>query len=194
LADEVGWLLGVQFCVGVVPAGDAGSACLVAGNPEYVLQAGKQAYAEEWQLHRPERAELVVMAVGADAAGHGWEQVSRALETARQLVERKGRIVLLTELTEAPSPGIQMLSQFRSPKAALKPLRAAMPPDVVAATRIAQAAEWAEVFLYSQLPDQTVEDLFLHPLGSLTELQRLLDAGISTSVISGGQYALVDPD
>lgn len=188
LVDEVGWLLGVQFCIGVIPGAGNEFAMLFAGTPDAVLRAGQSAYSDLWTIESPQRCELVLVAVQADAAGHHWDQLGRAAEVARKLVEKDGRILLLSQVRADPGPGLKLMAAHRSAKSALKPLRTAMPPDVQTATRIARAAAWAKVFLLSELPQSTVEDLFLYPIANLEEVQRLLDSDDSTAFIAGAQH------
>ena len=66
----------------------------------------------------PERVETVIVAVSTDVSGHGWNQIGRAVATARQLVERGGRIVILSELDEQPGDGLSLLRREDYPEIA----------------------------------------------------------------------------
>lgn len=191
LVDEIGWLLGTQFCIGVVPGPGDTVHNVFAGAPDAVLRLGEQAVSGGWGVNLDQRVELVIAAVEADASGHHWEQVARAADVARRLVEQGGRIVLLTELNEQPGPGLQLLRSQRSARAALRPLREQKPHDVVIASRIARAADWAHVSLASCLPDDLVEDLFLSPLHEMAEVQRLLDTDDATALLGSAQQVFV---
>ena len=188
LVDEVAWLLGAQFSIQVVPAGGHGIAAVVAGQADSVLQRGKQLLAEHWRMSLTQRPELVIAAVEADAAGHDWSQVAAALELARQIVVRDGRVLLLTDLAQPPSDGIRLIAQCRSPREALKPLREAAPPDLLTATRIARGIDWTNVYLLSRLDPQLVEDLCMIPLDSAAEAARLIEGDEPCVVISGAQH------
>jgi len=89
-------------------------------------------------------------------------------------VTKGGRIILLSELAEELGPGLQRIREERSPRNAVQPLRKLTPPDWIAATQIAMSADWAHVHLLSKLPSATVESLFLTPLDSAEDVQRLL--------------------
>ena len=73
------------------------------------------------------------------------------------------------------------------PNDALKPIQQACPPDYLAATRIAKAVDWANVYLLSELPTGTVEDLFMIPLETEQEVQKLLQGDDTTIVIESAQ-------
>jgi nickel-dependent lactate racemase len=188
LVDEVGWLLGVQYTIQVVPAGGGGVAAVISGQTESVLQRGKELLSEHWKVRVSERPELVIVAVEADAAGHGWEQVGAALELARHIVVRDGRILLLTDLNAEPGDGVKIIAECRSPRDALKPLRDKAPPDLLTATRIAKGIDWANVYLLSRLDPQLVEDLCMIPLESAAEAARLIEGDEPCAIIGGAQY------
>lgn len=191
LADEVGWLLGVQFVVQVVPAVGGGVADVLAGLAEPVFARGKQRLREHWQLDVDERPELVVVSVDSDACGHGWPQVAAALDTARRIVARDGRILVLTELADAPTEGIELIRDARTPHEALRPVRERAQADRVEALQLAQALDRANVYLLSQLADDLVESLFMVPLASPQEAGRVLEGAERCAVIGSAQHAFV---
>jgi nickel-dependent lactate racemase len=191
LVDEIAWLLGTQFSIQVVPGAGHGIAAVIAGLAEPVLDRGKELLARSWRLDVGRRPELVIAAVDSDAAGHSWPQLAAALDLARQVVARDGRVVVLTELEEEPTDGIRLIKESRAPRDALQPIRAAAPPDLIAATQIAKALDWMNVYLVSRLDPQLVEDLFMIPLSGPDEVSRLIVGNESCAVIGGAQHAAV---
>lgn len=194
LVDEIGWLLGLQLSIAVVPSSGSGALEILIGQTETVLQQARKSLAANWLVKPVERAELVLVTVTADAAGHGWDQVAAAIDVARRLVERNGRIIVLTELQESPGPGMDILRSVREPREALRLIQQAHPPDLIAAFRVASAADWANVALLSPLPPDLVEDLFLVPLESPEEVQRLLQLDELTAIVESAQHACVLSD
>ena len=191
LADEVGWLLGVQFVLQVVPAERGGVAAVLAGSADAVFAAGRQQLIDRWQIDVTRRAELVVATVDADAGGHGWRQVAAALDAARRLVARDGRILLLTELSEQPSEGIELMRDARSPREALRPIRERAQVDRREALQLAQALDRANIYLLSQLPDDLVEDLFMVPVATPREAGRVVEGAGQVAVVGSAQHAFV---
>jgi nickel-dependent lactate racemase len=191
LVDEVAWLLGTQFSIQVVPGAGGEVSAVLAGLAEPVLDRGKELLDRSWRMNVAQRPELVLVSVEADAAGHGWEQLAAALDIARQVVVRDGRAVVLTELAEQPSDGIRLIQEARAPRDALQPIRAASPPDLIAATRLAKALDWMNVYLLSNLDPQVVEDLCMIPLAGVDEVRRLIRGNESCAVIAGAQHVSV---
>ena len=186
--DEVGWLLGVQFALQVIPGTGGTVAAVLAGAQDAVLQRGRDLLEEMWQVTLDERVDLVIVAVEADEAGHGWPQAGAALETARRLVEKDGRILVLSQLDAPLSSGLELLQVSRTPREALQPLRHSAPDDLVEATQIAKAADWAKIYLLSDLDEGDVEDLFMVPLDSEREAIRLIESADRMAVIGSAQH------
>lgn len=191
LMDEVSWLLGLQFAVQVVPSVGDGVSAIIAGQVDAAFQKACSLLSESWTLPVKSRAGTVVVAVDHDAHGHSWSQLGAALDVARQLVSREGRIVALTDLRSDLTPGIRLLSEVRSPRDALKPLRESQPPDMTAASQIARALDWAGVSLMSGLPGDLVEDLGMLPLDATEELQKLLETEDSIAIVQSAQHVNV---
>ena len=190
LVDEVGWLLGTTFAVQVVPASGGGACEVFAGAVDSVFRKGRDLLVDRWTVALPERAGTVVVAVDADAAGHGWSQVAAALSVARRLVVRDGRIIVLSQLSAAAGDGIELLRRAEEPRDAFRPLRQRMPADLLAATQFAQAVDWARVYLLSDLDSDLVEDLFCVPIEHASEVARLLDSGDEACIfVASAQHA-----
>lgn len=196
LVDEAAWLLGVQFGVQVVPAAGRGVASVLAGSMESTFREGRRQLDAGWRISRTERSETVVAAVTPADGVTSWEDVGAAIEAARGLVTRGGRIILLTDLKDLPGPGLEMVRGRQSPADALQPLRREAPPDLVLATQWAQAADWASIYLLSGLESDLVEDLFAIPLEHEREVGRLLEGTEDGLVIGSAQYVhseIIDP-
>lgn len=186
--DEIGWLLGLQLAISVIPSGSTGAHEIIAGQCDSVLRKARTHMRKLWDVREPERAEMVVVSVPQDAAGHSWEQVAAAIDVGRRLVERNGRIVVLTELEQPPGPGLEILKSVREPRDAIKQIRKIQPPDMLVATRIAAATDWANVSLLSKLPQDQIADLFMIPLQSEREVHRLIEMEDLTCVVEAAQH------
>lgn len=187
LQDEVAWLLGVQFGIQVLPSFGPQSAGILCGALEATTSAARDWLQQHWLVEQPQRCEIVVTTIPANAAGASWDEVGAALQSARNLVQRGGKIVLLTNLSTEPTDGFRYLQQCESPKEALKPLRLEAPPDVIPASRLASAADWATVYLVSGLAPGTVESLCMTPLAA-AEAARLIERGGSCVMLEAAQH------
>jgi len=174
LVDEIGWLLGTQFTVQVIPSAEGGVYHILAGEIEAVMRQGKELLMEHWMIEQTERPETVVLALDSFSPGDCWGALGRALATARRLVKREGRVIILSDIAELPADSSALIRAATSPGEALKMVRTTAPPDMVATSQILQAAEWASLFLLSRLNNDVVEDLFITPLANEREAMRLL--------------------
>jgi nickel-dependent lactate racemase len=190
--DEIAWLLGTQFSVQVWPASGGGVAGVIAGAYDNIFRKGKKAVADAWQVSLTERADLVLASVDTDSAGHGWDQVGAALATARNLVAKGGKIVILSELEAEPEIGMEIIRKSQSPRSALAPIRKQSPIDMIPATQLATAADWAQVYLVSKIPTGMVEELFMVPVENHAELTRLLGGDESCVILGSAQHTYGD--
>jgi nickel-dependent lactate racemase len=189
LIDEIGWMLGLQYSLQVIPAGGQSVSEIVFGSLEATFRKAKQLLDEYWKLEPEYKSEMIVIAVEDGPTGHQWNQLGSVLETARNLVAQDGRIVLLTQIDSALGEGLQILSRCHEPLDAIKPLRDSQPGDLLAATQMALTGDWALICLLSRVSSDEVEDLFVIPLEDEAEVQRLLQTDETVSVIASAQYA-----
>ncbi|MFN0196440.1 MAG: lactate racemase domain-containing protein [Planctomycetaceae bacterium] len=188
MMDEIGWLLGTQVTLQVVSSSGAGVAEVLVGTPDAVAQAGRQALAGHWKIEQDQHADMVVVAVDADTAGHGWQQIGQALETAQHLVSRRGKIIVLSELEEEPGEGLKLLTGRRKASEALRALRKQAPPDLVSTSQLVHAVDWARVYFMSHLPAEVVEEMFLVPVETEREVSRLLAGQGTVSFVASAQH------
>ncbi len=187
MIDEISWLLGVQFAIQVIPSTGTGAAEVLAGATDAVYRRGKEILTEQWMVSLPERSQIVVAAIDHDAKGHGWNQLGSALQTARSLVAADGKIIILSEIDAELGPGLEIVRISETARDAFKPLRLETPPDLIESTQLAHAVDWANVYLLSHMPDDVVEDLFIIPLESGNEVERLLATAESCVFLSSAQ-------
>jgi nickel-dependent lactate racemase len=188
IIDEIQWLMGIQFVVQVTPAADGRAGEVFAGQAEAVFHAASAALQERWQVASKARAELVIVGIDEPASRQSWFEVGSALDVARRLVSKDGRIVVLSQLQSPLSEGLEILRDAHKPKDAIKPLRERHPVDLIPATQIAQALDWANVYLLSRLPGDAVEDLCMVPLNDKSEAERLIEGTDDCIVIGAAQY------
>jgi nickel-dependent lactate racemase len=193
LIEEIGWLLGVQFAVQLVPGGRRGAtADVLAGGAETVQRQALQQLHAGWRAAWPTRAETVVVTVPTADGVTTWDEVGQALETARNVVAHGGKIVVLTDLQAPPGPGMEQLRGQPSARAALQPLREQAPPDLQAASQWANAADWARIYLLSRLESDLVEELFCVPLREVAEVERLMATVEECAVIQTAQSTFAE--
>lgn len=189
LINEIAWLLGIQFAIQVMPSvGQYAMASVIAGSTDQVTKRGKALLDQYWRVSLDQRGETAIVAIPSVGEATSWNDLGAALAAAQKLIVHGGRIIVLSDLSATPGPGIDLVRNSRSPKSALQPLRKAAPPDLLAASQIASAAEWASIYLLSGLDGQVVEESFMTPLEHEHEATRLLETCDGCVVLPGAQY------
>lgn len=192
-APDVGWMLGIQCILQVVP-GPGGSVLeVLAGDPAAVTRHGRQRCEQAWRFSVPERASLVVAAIEGDASQQTWNHVARAIAAAAAAVTDDGAIALCCDLLSEPGPAVQTLGQSDDPQQALRRIRKSHPPDLEAAARLARAMQRAKLYLLSNLDETVVEELGIAPVASPAEVVRLAGRHKSCILLADAQHAVATP-
>jgi lactate racemase len=188
-SNEVGWLLGGQFQIGIV-AGVAGMRNAIAGLGTEVLLQGAQEVDEVWSVRASSRAELVVAGIGRPGVTARISDVARGLATAMQLVQRGGKIVVLSRAQGPIGPAMRRIISAEDPRAAAAALRGhESASDYPAARQLVQALAWADVYMLSALGPDAAEELGMVGLDRPEEARRLAAISGSCAVVSHADLA-----
>lgn len=187
LVDEVGWLLGTQFTVQVVPGTSKRPTAILSGLPDVVMERGRELVNETWRVTLDEHVDGVVLTIPGGPL-FGWKQLGAALEQASTLVPQGGRIVVIADLSEPQGPGATMLRRCQEPEDLLKPLRREPTVDAVEISQLIHALRRARVYLLSKLPTEVVEELGMIALADANELQRLVSTIPNCRIIPFANY------
>jgi hypothetical protein len=183
---EVSWLLGAAFQIGILPGASGGIAKIIAGEAEAVRKAAQKAIEDHWTLRVGQRADLVVAGVGGPDQATTLHDVARGVRTGMGLVRRGGRIAIVSHAAGFIGPAMDCLAQAEEPAShglrALKGSRDA--PDFEDAVALAKGLAWADVYLFSDLPESDVEDLGMVALGRAEEVRRLIKMADSVIVMN----------
>ena len=96
-----------------------------------------------------------------------------------------GKIVALSRTQGVIGPSLQRLADAGDPKHAAAALRGHdADPDSVAGRRLARVLAWADVYLYSGIDRQVVEDLSMVPFDHPGDARRLLARSSSCLLVS----------
>lgn len=191
--DEVGWLLGVQFTVQVVPGPHGGILQVLAGEPRAVLEEAKELLGQRWAFQLPQTAHLVIASVEGPPSQQTWRQIGRALASATQVVEDGGAILLCCDLGisegDKPGPAVQWMADADELQDVLPAIQKNVPLDAVPAIHLARALTRAKVYLLSKLDDALVEDLHVVPIQEESEIAHLIEQHTSCVLVGNAQHA-----
>ena len=173
LVDEVGWLLGTQFAVQVIPGNSLMPTAIVSGLPDPVLARGREVTDATWQVELNKPVEGVVVSVPG-GLNFGWQQLGRALEQVAKLVKPGGRIVVVADIETPQGPAASMVRRCREPEELLKPLHREPTIDSQEMIQLILTLRKARVYLFSHMNPETVEEMGMIPITDAAELRRLV--------------------
>ncbi len=191
LATEVDWLIGTPFSIQAVAARQGGISHIFTGPNEQTYQLAQPQVDHDWRFPQTQRSDIVLALIDLPAQKCLWKHLSDALLSARRLVHRDGKIILVSNLNQPLTAELDLLRRYDNPTEAFHALRKySSSPDTMSAMVIAEALEWATLYALTAVPSNLIEDLFITPLSDVAELQRLLDAtaGESCIVLNAAQY------
>lgn len=188
---EAAWMLGIQMVVLMVPAGDDQAMHVLAGTPNEVWKRGNELAEGAWKTNVPRRASLVVAAIGGGPEQQTWQNVTRAIDAALEVVEVDGTIAICSQLKTKPGPAMRRLASAPDYESANRAIRQKPSPDSLAATRLNRALQRARVYLLSELDENDVEDLGVAYVADGSEITKLAAQHDSCLVMENGQYVSI---
>jgi nickel-dependent lactate racemase len=188
-AIEVNWLLGTPFFVQIIPGQGDSVAYVVAGVAE-AAEEGRRLLDACWRQEVAEPADLVVASISGDPDRVSFADLAAAAASAARVVRPEGRIVLLTRAQPDLGPCRDLLFEAGEPEEVQQKLERDPKPELLPALLWAKATAHAHVSLLSELPEETVENLFAAPLPDLAGVQRWLDRGGSCVLLEDAHKTL----
>lgn len=181
--NEIGWLLGMPFLLQVVEGQGDDVVQVLAGLAEPVMREGQRLLDQQWRVTVDQAPELVVATITGDPERQRFEDVTTALATAARIVRLGGRIVVLCRVGGDLGPSIPHFRQAETPAQALAAVRLQKLPDAINAWQLATAAQHAQLYLLSNIPQDVAEELFVTPLDHANQVQRLISEAASVVVL-----------
>jgi nickel-dependent lactate racemase len=189
-ANEVAWLLGIQFAVQVIPGPGDSILHVLAGQVDEIAQRSQRLCREAWTYAVPRTANLVIASITGGEDQQTWENFGRALYAASQVCGEGGTIVLCTDLRCQPGPALQCLVGHGRSADILNQLNNECSADAVSASLLIETCESKHIYLLSGLPEQTVEDLGLAFVAEPTDIGRLSQRHASCILLSDAHRAM----
>jgi nickel-dependent lactate racemase len=177
-ADEVAWLIGVPFLVHAIDGAGNGVAHVIAGTLDKTAECRKLLDAR-WRIVFPRLAHTAIVTVGGDPVRQDFEELARAALCGSRVVEPGGRVVVLSRANPTLGDGAMLMRETENPAVAERRIQERRPADRIAARMWLEAARRANLYLLSELPEETAEEMFATPLQKAGQAQRLIDAASS---------------
>jgi nickel-dependent lactate racemase len=190
-AREIGWLLGLPFLVQVLEGPGDSVTQILAGTADSLGARSHELLDEQERLRVGRYADLVVATITGDAAQQTFADIARAFAVASRVVKAGGAIAVLSRASVEPGPGFAYLSGAEAPVDGLRLARQHHAAELNSIWQLATAAEHARLFLFSDLNKDTAQELFITPLESPEQVQKLSQESAITILLPDAQRCLV---
>jgi nickel-dependent lactate racemase len=185
LSHEVGWLMGVQVAIAVVPACNASVSKILCGKPDPVFQTALQRV-QPTESKCVEHT-LAIAFVEGDWTQQSWMNVARAAAHADMQLDANGSIVICCDIKHL-SKGIQQLASDVDDEKLQRHLLGSDLEDGFAAAVLSAIKSRRSIYLMSQLKASQVERLGLAYVDSPLDIERLSRESSSVCVMRSAQF------
>ncbi len=185
---ECDWMLGVGLALQVIPGPQGQIAAFCCGASAGIAPAALAQYREVWSRDVSQRADLIVAKIVGDDAQQTWQNLSRALASADELLEPGGAIAICSEIATRPGPSGKRLRYAQDLADVERKLLKDTFADSAATLRICRHLQRGTIYLQSQLDGAMVESLGFAPIESDQELERLVSSYRRCIVLEEAQH------
>lgn len=191
-AEEVGWQLGMPFMVCLAEGAGETVTQVFAGGATAVRQQADHWLRQHSTLRLPYQVDLVVVTLTGSPAQQSFATVAAAAYHASRIVHQGGRIAILSEVTGMLPAGSEIFSASETAVEGLSRLRHHPQIDRLPWWQLATALEQASVYLYSHLPQEVAESLFITPLDQPSQVNQLIEQAKTVAFVEGGNGVLME--
>lgn len=192
ICDEVGWLVGLFYGIGVAVDRDQAIEQVWAGRFQAVQERGEAHARKQWTVERPANGvDLVVATLGRTNQPATWSMLADACESAIRLVKPDGRIVVIADLAEPLGEAGNQMVDLDNPWPVLANLRTSDAPDALSTVQLLEAIATSRVHLLSRLPADLVESLAMVPVDSARDVEHLMSRSESCFILEDADRAYV---
>lgn len=191
-ALEVDWLLGLQLAVQIVAGPDDTVRHVLAGLLTAVAEDGQERVEAAWVRTCPQRAELVLAAIGGGPRVQTWQNFARALHAALQISLPGGTIVLLTEMRCRPGASLQRLGGSDDDERLWRRLHNDHTDDAAAAALLLEHRQSQHIYLLSDLNAAVVEAWGIGCIQDPREVSRLCGSASSCLLLGDAHRTVLD--
>lgn len=187
---ECDWMLGVGLALQVVPGPDGSVVAVYCGTPSGAADAASTAYRQTWSTSVAGRVDLVVATIVGNETQQTWQNLSRALIAAEEVLAPGGAIAVCSEIASRPGPSGKRLRDAADLAETEQKLLKDEFPDSLAALQLCRSLQHGTVYLKSRLDPNTIERLGLAPIVSDQELNRLVQTYRHCAVLEEAQHLM----
>lgn len=182
-ALAVGWLLGMPFVIAVLEGSGDDVLGVWAGSAEAVRQEAEARLRDAYQFSLSNEVDLVIGTISSLPERQSFAQVAAAAARASRVTHSDGAVAILSEVRPQLPRGAETIQHAPDPSSGLSRLRQDPHADWISWWQLAIAVEKNKIYLHSQIPAQTLEDLWIIPIEKMSQVQNLINQARTLAII-----------
>lgn len=174
--EEIGKLAKVDFIVNVVLNKDEEVAGVFSGDCYKAFLEGVKLCDEIYKVKVPKRADVVIASAGGYPRDIDLYQSQKAIESARKVVKKGGKIIVIAECKEGDGSRIfrKWVKDAKKPGDISKKIHKKFIMGGHKAYQIISAINWAGVYLFSKMKPSLVKEAFMYPIRDISLINDLI--------------------
>ncbi len=190
--DEVGKLFRINFQIAVILNSEKEIVDVFAGDMNETFMKGVNVCDQMYKVSVPERVDAVLVSCGGYPFDIDLYQTQKSIENAIKIVKNRGKVIAFAECKNGYGSDLftNWMRDVHSVDEIFKKIGEKFTIGGHKAFLFARQIKWADIFLYSELDRENVEDLFLNPIKSIEEIKSLLSNAENVAVLPQGNLTL----
>lgn len=191
-AEAVGWLLGLPFVVTLIEGPGQSVTHVVAGAAAAVRARAETIQREQHTLTVDRQVDLAVGTIASNRNRQSFTDVATAALRLSRVVRQGGAMALLTDARPDLPAGADLMRGAEDAVAGLARVRREAKVDSVPWWHLTTALGQAKLYLYSRIPAEAVEEMFVTPLEKPEQVQQLIGNAESVLVVEDADRTLIE--
>jgi nickel-dependent lactate racemase len=183
--DEAGRMAGVDLILNVVLNDKKEIVRVFAGDVFEAFAAGSRIVDEMYRVTVAQRVDTVIVSAGGWPKDINLYQAQKAIESGVRVVRKGGKVVLIAECREGAGSKLfhQWMTQEKDLDTIIRKIREKFILGAHKAFQFARELKWADVFLYSSMDPQLIEQYYMHPLREFERIEGIISESESIVIL-----------
>jgi len=183
--DEAGRMAKVDLILNVILNDRQESVRIFAGDVYEAFVAGTKVVDEMYRVTISERVDTVIVSAGGYPKDINLYQAQKAIESGVRIVRKGGKIVLLAECREGAGSTLfhKWMTGEKDLDTIICKIREKFILGAHKAFQFARELKWADVYLYSTMDPELIEQYYMHPIRAFEEIAGIVSDSKSIVIL-----------
>ena len=183
--DEAGRMANVDLILNVVLNDRNEIVRIFAGDVYEAFVSGTKIVDGMYRVTVSERVDTVIVSAGGYPKDINLYQAQKAIESGVRIVQKGGKIVLLSECREGAGSTLfhKWMTEEKDLDTIIGKIREKFILGAHKAFQFARELKWAEVYLYSSMDPELIEQYHMHPIRAFEEIAGIVSDSKSIVIL-----------